>query len=170
MAWRAAFARKTTIAVAAAPTIVRIKIGARIENVPLRNSMHTVTTVNRHAEKDCCLKSSHIHSRRFAILGKRSSIKKECTIAGYKSDLYIEDTKTVVEIKSILSFRGEAEFPSVYSQRAVDQLMKIEDLLEKGYRACYVFVSLNPKVKQLTLNNELMFLFSRTLPPPAPKS
>lgn len=69
---------------------------------------------------------------------------------------YIEDTKTVVEIKSILSFRGEAEFPSVYSQRAVDQLMKIEDLLEKGYRACYVFVSLNPKVKQLTLNNELI--------------
>lgn len=89
----------------------------------------------------------NIHSRRFAILGKRNSIKKECTIAGYKSDLYIEDTKTVVEIKSILSFRGEAEFPSVYSQRAVDQLMKIEDLLEKGYRACYVFVSLNPKVK-----------------------
>ena len=38
VAWRAAFARKTTIAVAAAPTIVRIKIGARIENVPLRNS------------------------------------------------------------------------------------------------------------------------------------
>lgn len=68
----------------------------------------------------------NIHSRRFAILGKRSSIKKECTIAGYKSDLYIEDTKTVVEIKSILSFRGEAEFPSVYSQRAVDQLMKIQ--------------------------------------------
>ena len=98
----------------------------------------------------------NIHSRRFAILGKRSSIKKECTIAGYKSDLYIEDTKTVVEIKSILSFRGETEFPSVYSQRAVDQLMKIEDLLEKGYRACYVFVSLNPKVKQLTLNNELI--------------
>lgn len=31
----------------------------------------------------------NIHSRRFAILGKRSSIKKECTIAGYKSDLYM---------------------------------------------------------------------------------
>ena len=33
----------------------------------------------------------NIHSRRFAILGKRSSIKKECTIAGYKSDLYMKN-------------------------------------------------------------------------------
>ncbi len=98
----------------------------------------------------------NIHSRRFAVLGKRNNIRTECTIAGYKSDLYIEDTKTVVEIKSILSFCREAEFPSVYSQRAVDQLMKIEDLLEKGYHACYIFVSLNSKVKQLTLNNGLI--------------
>lgn len=98
----------------------------------------------------------NIHNRRFANLGKRSRIKKEYTIAGYKSDLYIEDTKTVVEVKSILSFCSEAEFPSVFSERAVNQLLKIEKLLEKGYRACYIFVSLNPKVKQLTLNNELI--------------
>lgn len=98
----------------------------------------------------------NIHSRRFATLGKRSIIKKEYTIAKYKSDVYIEDTKTVVEIKSILCFCSEAEFPSVYSQRAIDQLMKLEDLLEKGYRVCYVFASLNPNVKQLTINNKLI--------------
>ena len=99
---------------------------------------------------------NHLHSRRFAVLGDRKSIKKECIIEGYKSDLYIEDTKTVVEIKSILSFLREAEFPSVYSQRAVEQLIKLERLLDEGLRVCYVFVSLNPKVKELTLNRELV--------------
>ena len=95
-----------------------------------------------------------ISSRRFSFLGKRTLIRKEYKVAGYKSDLYIEDTKTVVEIKSILSFAKsrEARFPSVYSQRAIDQLMKLRCLLDEGYRVSYIFVSLNPSIKQLTIN------------------
>lgn len=98
----------------------------------------------------------NINNRRFSILGKRTNVKKEHKIDGYKSDLYIEDTKTIVEIKSILSFNSKAQFPSVYSQRAIDQLMKLSVLLEKGYNVCYIFVSLNPKVKQLTLSDEII--------------
>ena len=77
-----------------------------------------------------------ISSRRFSFLGKRTLVKKEYKVNGYKSDLYIEETKTVVEIKSILSFsKGkEARFPSVYSQRAIDQLIKLKCLLEEGYK------------------------------------
>lgn len=100
--------------------------------------------------------SDNIHSRRFAILGNRANVKKECTIDGYKSDLFIEDTKTIVEIKSILSFYPEAKFPTVYSQRAIDQLNRLESLLDKGFQACYIFVSLNPKVKKLMLNDEII--------------
>ena len=67
-----------------------------------------------------------ISSRRFSFLGKRTSIRKEYKVVGYKSDLYIEETKTIVEIKSILSFEKgkEARFPSVYSQGAIEQLMR----------------------------------------------
>ena len=84
-----------------------------------------------------------INNRRFSFLGKRNHIKKECTVSGYKSDLYIEDTKTIVEIKSILSFDKSraARFPSVYSQRAIDQLMKLKRLIDEGYRVSYIFVS-----------------------------
>ncbi len=96
-----------------------------------------------------------IRSRRFSDLGKRSHIRKEYTIDDYKSDLYIEDTKTIVEIKSILSFNTVAQFPSVYSQRAIDQLSKIILLLNKGYNVCYILVSLNPRVKQIVLNTEV---------------
>lgn len=93
-----------------------------------------------------------IRNRRFSDLGKRTMIRKEHMVDGYKCDLYIEDTNTIVEIKSLISIEKEAHFPSVYSQRAIDQLNKLNALLDKGYRVCYIFASLNPKVKLLTLN------------------
>ena len=98
-----------------------------------------------------------ISSRRFSFLGKRTLIRREYKIDGYKSDLYIEDTETVVEIKSILSFaKGRAaRFPSVYSQRAIDQLMKLRCLLDEGYRVSYIFVSLNPSIKRLAINEKI---------------
>ena len=98
-----------------------------------------------------------IRSRRFSLLGKRTHIKREHRIGGYKSDLYIEDTKTIVEIKSILSFAKDrgARFPSVYSQRAIEQLMKLSGLIDEGFNVCYLFVSLNPKTKRLVLNEEI---------------
>ena len=101
--------------------------------------------------------ASSITNRRLSFLGKRNLIKKEYTVRGYKSDLYIEDTKTIVEIKSILSFakEREARFPSVYSQRAIDQLMKLKCLIDRGYRVCYIFVSLNPGIKRLAINEEI---------------
>lgn len=98
---------------------------------------------------------SNIRNRRFSFLGKRTNVKKEYIVENYKSDLYIEDTRTVVEIKSILSFDREAFFPTVYSQRAIDQLIKISDLLDKGYRVCYIFVSLNSSAKALRINREI---------------
>ena len=72
-------------------------------------------------------------------------------------DLFIEDTETVVEIKSILSFAKDkvARFPSVYSQRAIDQLIKLSCLLDAGYNVSYIFVSLNPRIKRLAINEEI---------------
>lgn len=96
----------------------------------------------------------NIRSRRFSFLGKRKNIYKEHVIDGYKSDIYIEDTKTIVEIKSILSFDRIAFFPSIHSQRALDQLKQLSLLLNKGYNICYIFVSLNPCVKELMINKE----------------
>lgn len=97
----------------------------------------------------------NISKRRFSFLGKRKSIRKEYIVEDYKSDLYIEDSRTVVEIKSILSFERSACFPTVYSQRAIDQLTKISNLLDKGYKVCYVFASLNPGVKEVKINKEI---------------
>lgn len=96
----------------------------------------------------------NIKSRRFAILGKRNCIKNEVTIDGYKSDIYIEDTNTIIEIKCVLSFDSEAVFPSIYSQRAIEQMTKLYELLLKGYNVTYFFVSLNPVVKRISINKK----------------
>lgn len=96
-----------------------------------------------------------LKTRRFAFLGQRKHISTEKSIGGYKSDLYIEDTNTVIEIKSILSFDKVAFFPTVYSERGVKQLLKLSSLLDQGYRVCYFFVSFNPNVKAVKLNNKI---------------
>lgn len=94
-----------------------------------------------------------IQTRRFSFLGDRKNIIKECTICGYKSDIYLPDTKTIIEIKSIISVNSKAEFPSVFSERAIKQLKQIKKILKLGYKFVYVFVSLNPYVNQIEISN-----------------
>lgn len=88
-------------------------------------------------------------------LGVRKKISHEYKIGNYKADLFIHDTNTLIEIKSTLSFSKKSTFPTVYSERAVKQLTEISRLLDEGYRACYILVSLNPSVKEITINSEI---------------
>jgi DNA-binding sugar fermentation-stimulating protein len=77
---------------------------------------------------------------------------REAVIADYKSDLFIKETNAIIEIKSILSFNKETMFPSMYSKRALKQLADIAELMDKGYKVCYIFVSPNSSVKSLTID------------------
>ena len=95
---------------------------------------------------------NQINRRYFSFLGKRKNVIREAVIAGYKSDLFVKDSNTIIEIKSILSFDKETKFPSMYSKRALKQLSDISELLEKGYNVCYIFVSLNSNVKSLVID------------------
>jgi DNA-binding sugar fermentation-stimulating protein len=94
----------------------------------------------------------NIRGRRFCFLGKRSKIFKEHRVEDYKTDLYISDSKTIVEIKSIISTDNKAVFPTVYSERAIKQLEGLKELQQKGYNVCYIIVSLNPYVSEIILD------------------
>lgn len=98
---------------------------------------------------------AQIRRRYFSFLGVRKNVQREYKIGNYKTDLFIHDTNTLVEIKSTLAFSRESTFPTVYSERAVKQLKEISRLLDEGYRACYVLVSLNPSVKEIVINAEV---------------
>lgn len=96
-------------------------------------------------------------SRRLASLGERACVKKEYTIEGYKSDFYIPCSKTIIEVKSIITTRTVAAFPTVYSERALNQLKSIEAFLESGYKAHYFILSLNPYVKEVEIIKDTEF-------------
>lgn len=93
-----------------------------------------------------------LHRRYFSFLGARKQVSHEMKIGDYKADLFVHDTNTVIEIKSFLTFGKYGIFPTVYSERAIKQLREISDLLDNGYRACYMLVSLNPYVKGISIN------------------
>lgn len=98
---------------------------------------------------------AQIYRRYFSFLGMRKNVQREYKIGNYKTDLFIHDTNTLIEIKSTLSFSRKSIFPTVYSERAVKQLKEISRLLDEGYRACYILVSLNPSVKEIVINAEV---------------
>lgn len=45
------------------------------------------------------------------------------------------------------------KFSSMISTRAEQQLERLSELLDKGYKVCYIVMSLNPKVKSIRLNS-----------------
>lgn len=96
-----------------------------------------------------------LYRRYFSFLGARKKISHEMKIGDYKTDLFVHDTNTIIEIKSILTFEKSGVFPTVYSERAINQLKKISNLLDNGYHACYMFVSLNPYVQRIAINYEI---------------
>ncbi|MGF7031242.1 DNA-binding sugar fermentation-stimulating protein [Paenibacillus mucilaginosus] len=84
-------------------------------------------------------------------------LKREQTIDGYKTDILLENDRTnentIIEIKGIISAFREAKFPSVFSERAIVQLQKIKELLQRGHKVVYLIVSLSPIVKKIILDS-----------------
>ena len=98
-----------------------------------------------------------LHRRPFSFLGKRKSVHREKLLEGYKADIFIEDTRTAIEIKAIISSEKQAIFPAVHSERGLRQLDQIGLLLQKGYKVCYLFASLSSNVKSIVLDRATPF-------------
>lgn len=96
-------------------------------------------------------------TRRFSFLGKRKEVLKEHTAHGYKADLYIADSDTIIEVKSVISQNACAIFPTVYSERTQKQLLQMQGLLKTGIRICFVIVSLSPYVKEIRIDQGTPF-------------
>lgn len=95
--------------------------------------------------------ANSIHGRRFSFIGTRKNVKKEVNLHGYRADFYIDETKTIIEVKSVISTFSTAKFPTVFSERTLRQLDDIEDMLYKDYKAYFFIISLNPYVREIRL-------------------
>ena len=104
-----------------------------------------LSSVNKVVEKQ-------LPRRLFNFLGSRARVKRENVIGDYKCDLFLEDSNTIIEIKSLLSFDKDAVLPTVYSERAIKQLTKIKQLLLDGHKVFYFIASLYQGVEQVRMN------------------
>lgn len=98
-----------------------------------------------------------LSSRMFAFLGKRKNVFKEYKYQGYKSDIFIEDTNSFIEIKSLLTLDKIGIFPTVYSERTINQLKSFCEFLRNGIKVNFFIVSLNPYVKKIQINKNTDF-------------
>lgn len=81
-------------------------------------------------------------------------IYTERYIEDYKADIVLGgNSNLIIEAKGLIATSKSAIFPSVYSQRSIDQLKKIKKLLCKGHIVNYYYVSLSPIVREITVNN-----------------
>lgn len=103
------------------------------------------------------LVEDNLKNRQFSFLGKRTHFYTEHQVNGYKSDLFIEDTHTIIEVKSVLSLDSVAKFPTVYSERTLKQLEMLKGLLASGFRVHYCIISLNPYVKAIQVLSNTSF-------------
>lgn len=101
--------------------------------------------------------TASLKSRRFSFLGVRQHYRPEFKVDGYKADLYIEDTQTVVEIKAVITAEAEAIFPTVFSEKTLKQMSALEQRLSSGRNACLFIVSLNPYARKLRINSDCDF-------------
>jgi len=99
----------------------------------------------------------NLNSRRFAKLGKRKTISRECNVDEYKCDFFIHDTETLIEVKSIISTKTTVGFPSIFSPRAIRQLKALKQYLEVGKPVCYIIVSLNPYTRSIFVDKTTPF-------------
>lgn len=111
----------------------------------LNTSMANVAIVN------------NLRKARFSYLGKRKTFFSEHNIDNYKTDIYIQESNTIIEIKSIISTTRLGIFPTVYSERTLRQLKKHQELLTKGYRVCFIIVSLTPYLKEILIDSKTDF-------------
>lgn len=116
-----------------------------------RNYIVLNTSMANRAVKDS------IKSRLFAYMGRRKNVLKEHSVSGYKCDLYIEDTDTIVEIKSVITTVDRAIFPTVYSERTIKQLQRLQEILISGKKVCFCIVSLHPYLKEVAIDNRTEF-------------
>ncbi len=102
--------------------------------------------------------AGQICDKMFSFLGDREHLRRETVIDGYKSDLYIEDSDTIVEIKTVLSLDSKGHFPTGYSVRLTQQLKNLKRLLRLGHRVCYIFVALAPNMEELYLDTDKEYI------------
>ena len=126
---------------------VESKFDYKVEAVLFRNSqiLLNLTFLNRVVEQE-------IHKQLFSFLGEREKVYREIIVDGYKSDLFIKETNTLIEIKSVLAFSNTVNYPANYSYHILQQLEKLCEIAKSQKKVYYFVVGLGPLLKTINID------------------
>ena len=107
-----------------------------------KTSLYSLVAV-KHKSNYVLLNSSYANQlfmesvarRLFGFLGKRKKVISEYTLSDYRCDFYIEDTNTIIEVKSIISDKDKVFFPAMESKRFLHQLSTIKANMIAGKKS-----------------------------------
>ncbi len=101
---------------------------------------------------------SEINRKLFSKLGYRKDALLEYTIDGYKADIYLPKSKRIIEIKALISDDKKGNiFPTVHSDRTLEQLISIKKILMSGKKCSFIIVSFNPYFQCVMINKNTLF-------------
>lgn len=123
------------------------KFDYKVEATMYRNGqiLLNLSFLNRVIEQE-------IHRSVFSFLGKREAVFREKCVIGYKSDLYIADTNTLIEIKSVLAFSNAVNYPVNYSSHMLQQLEKLLEIANEKISVYYFIVGTGPALKEINVD------------------
>lgn len=118
-----------------------------------------LTLMNKVVEEAICEKQW------FPSLNLQTTVEQR--IEGYKADVgffnEVTQEKGIIEIKGIISTDREALHPKVESPRAVEQLVRIKELLRKDFKVYYILLALSPTITRILIDSEHSGFYARLL-------
>lgn len=125
------------------------KFSYYVRAVSYRNALYLLNLqeVNKIIDEDI---QRHI----FDFIGKRENVIREKNIEGYKTDIFVYDTNTIIENKSVLTFEQEGVYPTMKSRHVNNQFKRISVLLDKGYTVYLFVVALGVGTKKIKLDDK----------------
>lgn len=98
--------------------------------------------------------ANHIVKAILAKTKKGDLFYPEQVIENYKCDFYSKTSKTLVEVKSVITEKETIVLPNIETNRTCRQLKILCSLLSQGYKAMFFVVSFAPKVKEIHFNTK----------------
>lgn len=81
----------------------------------------------------------------------------EKIIEQYKSDFYINEEETIIETKCIVSTEEDLTIPNSLSNRAIEQLNKLQTLIHKNFTVEYYFVIFHNHLKSIVIDESTRY-------------
>lgn len=99
---------------------------------------------------------NHYLAKYLSELSLYEEINLERKYNDYKTDIMLRNSNNeimIIEAKGLIGVNRTISFPFNKSDRAIQQLIKIREILKTGNKVGYYFISLSPIIKKIVIND-----------------